>query len=50
MTKRETNLWQGIDPGAQSALTPRDYRTASFAPLALSLRNTVFPIHWLIRY
>ena len=31
MTKRETNLWQGIDPGAQNALTPRDYRTASFA-------------------
>src|SRR6478752_2173239 len=31
MTKRETNLWQGIDPGAQSALSPRDYRTASFA-------------------
>jgi dTDP-4-dehydrorhamnose 3,5-epimerase-like enzyme len=31
MTKRETNLWQGIDPVAQDALTPRDYRTASFA-------------------
>src|SRR5205809_2920485 len=31
MTKRETNLWQGIDPAAQDALTPRDYRTASFA-------------------
>jgi dTDP-4-dehydrorhamnose 3,5-epimerase-like enzyme len=31
MTKREANLWQGIDPGAQNALTPRDYRTASFA-------------------
>jgi len=31
MTKREKNLWQGIDPGAQNALTPRDYRTASFA-------------------
>jgi dTDP-4-dehydrorhamnose 3,5-epimerase-like enzyme len=30
MTKRETNLWKGIDPGAQNALTPRDYRTASF--------------------
>ena len=31
MTKREKNLWQGIDPDAQNALTPRDYRTASFA-------------------
>ena len=31
MIKRETNLWQGIDPVAQNALTPRDYRTASFA-------------------
>jgi dTDP-4-dehydrorhamnose 3,5-epimerase-like enzyme len=31
MTKRDKNLWQGIDPGAQNALTPRDYRTASFA-------------------
>ena len=31
MTKRETNLWQGIDPGVQNALTPRDYRTGSFA-------------------
>ncbi len=31
MTKRETNLWEGIDPGAQNALTPRNYRTASFA-------------------
>ena len=31
MTKRETNLWQGIDPGARNALTPRDYHTASFA-------------------
>jgi dTDP-4-dehydrorhamnose 3,5-epimerase-like enzyme len=30
MTKRETNLWQGIDPDAQNALTPRDYRMASF--------------------
>jgi dTDP-4-dehydrorhamnose 3,5-epimerase-like enzyme len=31
MDKREKNLWQGIDPGAQNALTPRDYRKASFA-------------------
>jgi dTDP-4-dehydrorhamnose 3,5-epimerase-like enzyme len=31
MSKREKDLWQGIDPGAQSALTARDYRTASFA-------------------
>ena len=31
MNKRDKNLWQGIDPGAQNALTPRDYRTASFA-------------------
>ena len=31
MTKPEENLWQGIDPAAQTALTPRDYRTASFA-------------------
>ena len=31
MNKRDENLWQGIDPGAQNALTPRDYRTASIA-------------------
>ena len=31
MTKGDENLWQGIDPGAQKALTPRDYRMASFA-------------------
>jgi dTDP-4-dehydrorhamnose 3,5-epimerase-like enzyme len=31
MNKREKNLWQGIDPTAQNALTPRDYGTASFA-------------------
>src|ERR1043166_1012014 len=31
MTKREKNLWQGIEPAVQHALTPRDYRTASFA-------------------
>jgi len=38
MTKRETNLWQGIDVGAKNALTPRDYRTASFAQ-ELALRG-----------
>jgi dTDP-4-dehydrorhamnose 3,5-epimerase-like enzyme len=32
MTRREQNLWQGIDPGAQNALNARDYRTASLAP------------------
>ena len=31
MTNREKTPWQGIDPGAQKALTSRDYRTASFA-------------------
>src|SRR6266540_257592 len=31
MSKREKNLWQGIDANAQSALHARDYRTASFA-------------------
>ena len=31
MTKREKNLWQGIDPAVQNSLTARDYRTASFA-------------------
>ena len=31
MTKREKDLWQGIDPGARNALSARDYRTASFA-------------------
>ena len=31
MSKHEKNLWQGLDPGAQDALTARDYHTASFA-------------------
>src|ERR1043165_6867561 len=31
MNKSDENLWQGIEPGAQSALTSRDYRVASFA-------------------
>jgi dTDP-4-dehydrorhamnose 3,5-epimerase-like enzyme len=31
MTKREKNLWHGIDPAAQNVLASRDYRTASFA-------------------
>src|SRR6266481_2769548 len=31
MSKREQNLWQGIDAGAQKALSTRNYRTASFA-------------------
>jgi dTDP-4-dehydrorhamnose 3,5-epimerase-like enzyme len=31
MTNRKKDLWQGIDPAAQNALTPRDYRTGSFA-------------------
>lgn len=31
MNNHETNLWQGIDAGAQEALKARDYRTASFA-------------------
>ena len=31
MTKHEKNLWQGIDPVVQDALSVRDYRTASFA-------------------
>jgi dTDP-4-dehydrorhamnose 3,5-epimerase-like enzyme len=30
MSKDETNLWQGIDPGAQDALKARDYGSASF--------------------
>ena len=38
MSKRETNLWQAIDPGAQNALTSRDYRTGSFAQ-ELALRG-----------
>src|SRR5262245_15613763 len=38
MNKRDEHLWQGIDPGAQKALTPRDYRTASFAQ-ELALRG-----------
>ena len=31
MTNREKNLWQGIDLAIQNGLTPRDYRTGSFA-------------------
>ena len=31
MTKREENLWQGIEAGPQGDLNTRDYRTASFA-------------------
>ena len=31
MSKREQNLWQGIDVGAQKALSTRNYRMASFA-------------------
>jgi dTDP-4-dehydrorhamnose 3,5-epimerase-like enzyme len=31
MKKREKNLWEGIHPRAEKALTARDYRTASFA-------------------
>src|SRR5881397_207559 len=31
MTKREENLWQGIDASAREALNTRDYRAASFA-------------------
>jgi dTDP-4-dehydrorhamnose 3,5-epimerase-like enzyme len=31
MSKREKNLWQGIDAGAQKALSTRNYRMASFA-------------------
>jgi dTDP-4-dehydrorhamnose 3,5-epimerase-like enzyme len=31
MSKRETNIWQGIDAGARNALSTRNYRTASFA-------------------
>ena len=31
MTKREENLWQGIDTSARGALTTRDYRATSFA-------------------
>jgi dTDP-4-dehydrorhamnose 3,5-epimerase-like enzyme len=31
MTNRKKDFWQGIDPAAQNALTPRDYRTGSFA-------------------
>ena len=32
MSKREDNLWQGIDPGARNTLSAQDYRRASFAP------------------
>jgi dTDP-4-dehydrorhamnose 3,5-epimerase-like enzyme len=31
MTKRDENLWQGIDASTRDALTTRDYRAASFA-------------------
>jgi len=31
MSEREKNLWQGIDAGAQKALSTRNYRMASFA-------------------
>jgi dTDP-4-dehydrorhamnose 3,5-epimerase-like enzyme len=31
MSKREQNLWQGLNADARSALITRDYRTASFA-------------------
>src|SRR5215472_4664205 len=31
MKKREKNLWEGIHPRVEKALTARDYRTASFA-------------------
>src|SRR6266542_2279571 len=31
MSKREQNLWQGIDAGARNALSTRNYRAASFA-------------------
>lgn len=31
MNKRDEELWQGIDPAAQKALTPRDYHMGSFA-------------------
>jgi dTDP-4-dehydrorhamnose 3,5-epimerase-like enzyme len=30
MSKRERNLWEGIDVGAQKSLNTRDYRAASF--------------------
>ena len=30
MSKRERNLWEGIDVGARKSLNTRDYRTASF--------------------
>ena len=31
MSKREENLWQGIDAGVRDALKPRDYRSGSSA-------------------
>src|SRR5215467_10865313 len=31
MSKREEDLWKGIDPDVQKALSARDYHTASFA-------------------
>ena len=31
MSKREKNLWQGIDADARNALNTRDYSGASFA-------------------
>jgi dTDP-4-dehydrorhamnose 3,5-epimerase-like enzyme len=38
MNKPDEKLWQGIDPVAQNALTPRDYRTGPFAQ-ELALRG-----------
>jgi hypothetical protein len=31
MSKRERNLWKGIDVGARKSLNTRDYRAESFA-------------------
>jgi dTDP-4-dehydrorhamnose 3,5-epimerase-like enzyme len=31
MSSREKDIWQGIDAGPRSSLSPRNYRTASFA-------------------
>src|SRR5437667_12863486 len=39
MSKREKNLWQGIDPGAQDALKARDYRAAASFPQELWRRG-----------
>src|ERR1044071_4323350 len=38
MSDSSKNLWHGIDSSVQDALTPRDYRTASFAQ-ELALRG-----------